>query len=91
MNLIALVLILVLLVLVYIKINFKNFNAQSGLVKIICKTPISKDSYILIVKIMGKYYLCSSTQSEFRIIENIDGDELSEYLNFKKTVPPKEE
>lgn len=91
MNVVALILILVLLFLVYAKINFKNFNSQNGLVKIISKTPISKDSYILIVKIMEKYYLCSSTQNDFKIIENINGDELNNYLNFKKAVLSKEE
>ncbi len=91
MNLLALILIMILLFLVYVKVNFKNFSSQNKVIKIICKTPISKDSYILIVKIMTKYYLCSSTQSEFRVIENVDETELNNYLNLKKEVLSKEE
>ncbi|HJD00114.1 MAG TPA: flagellar biosynthesis protein [Candidatus Dwaynia gallinarum] len=91
MNVFALILILVLLIFVYIKINFRNIDIQSKLMKIICKISLSKDNHILIVKIMEKYYLCSSTQNDFKIIENLDESQVCSYLNSKKSVLPKKE
>lgn len=91
MNLFALVLILIILSFVYAKINFKNFNFNNRLMSIVCKISLSKDNHILVIKIMEKYYLCSSTQNDFKIIEDIDKSELENYLNYKKTILPKKE
>ena len=86
MNILALISILLILIFVYVKINFKNINVQNKLMKIICKLSLSKDSHILVIKIMENYYLCSSTQQEFKIIENLDKDQVANYLNLKESV-----
>lgn len=91
MNVLALITILLILIFVYIKINFKNINVQNKLMKVICKLSISRDSQLLVVKIMEKYYLCSSTQREFKIIENLDEDQIVNYLNLKESVLLKKE
>lgn len=91
MNLLALILILIILIIVYVKINFNNIHIQNKLMKIISKVSLSKDNSILILKIMEKYYLCSSTQSDFKIIENLDEDQVLDYLKCKETVLPKKE
>lgn len=91
MNVVALIVILILLVFVYFKVNYKNFYINNQLIKIICKVSLSKDNHILIIKLMEKYYLCSSTQNDFRIIENIDESKIETYFNYKKTMLPKKE
>lgn len=91
MNLFALILILIILIIVYVKINFKNIDVQNKLMKIICKVSLSKDNSILILKIMEKYYLCLSTQRDFKIIENLDENQVFDYLKCKETEPPKKE
>lgn len=91
MNFIALIFILVLLIFVYFKLNLKNIDVQSRLMKVVCKTSLSKDSCILIMKIIDKYYLCSSTQSEFKIIEQLDENQVCEHLNSKRTTLLKKE
>lgn len=91
MNFVVLILILVLLLFIYIKLNFKNIDVQGRLIKIICKTSLSKENCILIMKIMDKYYLCSSTPNEFKIIEHLDENQVCEHLNSKRTTLLKKE
>ena len=84
MNLLALILILGILLFIYIKLNFRGFETQNKLMKIICKTSLSKDSHILIMKVIDKYYLCSSNQSGVNIIEHLDENKVLEYIDTKK-------
>lgn len=85
------VLILILLLFLYVKLNFKNIYIQGSLIKIICKTSLSKENCILIIKIMDKYYLCSSTPNEFKIIEHLDENQVCEHLNSKRMTLLKKE
>ena len=85
MNFLAIILIFVLVMFVYLKVNFKNFNVQNKLIKVICKVAISKDNYILIVQIMEKYYLCSSSNNSFNVIENLDEEKVISYMSSKKS------
>lgn len=91
MNILALIAILILLMLIYMKVNFKNINVQNKLMKIVCKLSLSKDSQILVIKIMENYYLCSSNQNEFKIIENLDRDQVIKYLSPKDNTLLKKE
>ena len=86
MNYFVIVLIFVMVVFVYLRINFKNINVQNKLIKIICKVSINKDNHVLIIKIMEKYYLCSSSQNEFKIIENLDEEKVATYIETKKNI-----
>ena len=91
MNLFALILILLVLIFVYVKINFKGIELQNKLMKIICKLSLSKDNHLLVIKIMEKYYLCTSTNNEFKIFETLDEHEVCNYLQTKRSVLLKKE
>ena len=46
---------------------------------------ISKDNYILIIRVIDKYYLCSSTQRGINVIEHLDESKVLECMNNRKS------
>lgn len=85
MNVFALILILVILMIVYIKLNFKGMQNQNIFIKVISRAYISKDNYILIVKVMDKYYLCSSSHGGVNLIEHLDESKVLECMKKRKS------
>ncbi|AKN33960.1 flagellar biosynthesis protein FliZ [Clostridium carboxidivorans P7] len=78
------------LILIYISVKFggnKLQNIQSGkYIKILERTPISKENSLLVVKIGNKGYVLSSTAGKISIISELDEDEISN-IEVSKTIP----
>lgn len=85
MNVFSLILILVILMLIYVKLNFKGIQSQNLFIKVISRVAISKDNYILIVRVMDKYYLCSSSQKGISVIEHLDESKVLECMSKRKS------
>ncbi|BAK80182.1 MULTISPECIES: flagellar biosynthetic protein FliO [unclassified Candidatus Neoarthromitus] len=85
MNVFSLILILVILMLIYVKLNFKGIQSQNLFIKVISRVAISKDNYILIIRVIDKYYLCSSTQRGINVIEHLDESKVLECMNNRKS------
>ncbi|WPC40991.1 flagellar biosynthetic protein FliO [Clostridium sp. JS66] len=78
------------LILIYISAKFggnKLQNIQNGkYIKILERTPISKENSLLVVKIGDKGYVLSSTVGKISIISELNKDEISN-IEASKTIP----
>lgn len=78
------------LILIYISVKFggnKLQNIQNGkYIKILERTPISKENSLLVVKIGGKGYVLSSTVGNISIISELNEDEILS-VEASKTIP----
>ncbi|NMM61445.1 flagellar biosynthetic protein FliO [Clostridium sp. P21] len=79
-----------ILILIYICVKFggsKLQDIQNGkYVKILDRTPLSKENSLLVVKIGDKGYVLSSTLGQINIISEIDKDEILK-IEASKTIP----
>lgn len=77
------------LILIYISVKFggnKLQNIQNGkYVKVLERTPISKENSLLVVKIGEKGYVLSSTVGKINIISELSEDEISN-IEASKTI-----
>lgn len=78
--------IIILLIYVSLKYGGSKFqNLQNGkYIKVLEKTPLSKDTSILIIKIGSKGYVVSSTNSKTEILMEINDKELADIEEVKK-------
>lgn len=78
------------LILIYISVKFggnKLQNIQNGkYIKVLERTPISKENSLLVVKIGNKGYVLSSTVGKISIISELDKDEILN-VEASKTIP----
>lgn len=78
------------LILIYISVKFggnKLQNIQNGkYIKILERTPISKENSLLVVKIGEKGYVLSSTVGKINIISELSKDEILN-IEASKTIP----
>ncbi len=83
MNLLALIFILFILLLIYFYV--KNMDQGSRMMKILSRISLSKDNHLMVIKVIDKFYLCSSNQKGFNIIEELEEEKVYEYINGKRT------
>lgn len=76
------------LFLIYVIIKYGGDKLQNisrgSIIKIIERVQVSKDSFLVIAKVLDKFYLISTSGNKNEILKELDGEQVEKLLKEKK-------